>query len=446
MRPVNIAQSTIVVGMGKTGLSCVRYLLAQGESVIAVDNRESPPMLAELRRLLPAEAIVTGAFDADLFLHGKQLVVSPGVSLQTAEISAALRQGVPVLGDIELFARAAPAPVVAITGSNGKSTVTALLTTIAEAAGRHVKMGGNYGTPALDLLADAETDLYVLELSSFQLETTDSLNAAAAVVLNFSPDHLDRYAGPAEYLAAKLRIYQGDGVMVINRQAGFADRLATAGRQQIGFSLTEPLENDYGVRLRDGQSWLVHGDQWLMPAADVRLSGRHNLANVLAAFALAGALGIDHEAMCTAARGFAGLPHRMQWVADIQGVTFYNDSKGTNVGATLAALEGLTQPVVLIAGGLAKGGDFSPLRDVLRDRGRALVLIGRDAELIATQLDGAIAIYRADSMRQAVCRAHQLAQAGDIVLLSPACASFDMFSGYEQRGEVYMQAVRELTS
>jgi UDP-N-acetylmuramoylalanine--D-glutamate ligase len=445
----------LVVGMGKTGLSCVRFLQAQGLDVLACDNRDQPPLLAEVQQLLPAAAIQTGAFDAELFSGCRQLVVSPGVPLQENAIQAALQHGVEVIGDIELFARHARAPVIAITGSNGKSTVTALVGELLQQLGCDVRVGGNYGTPALDLLAGPAADAYVLELSSFQLETTFSLQAAASVILNVSPDHMDRYADVTAYLAAKQRIWAGDGVVVVNRdEPGLLSGLA-ADRRQVGFTLAEPVADDYGLRRHDGQDWLAQGEQLLLPVSALRLVGRHNYANALAALALVEALLAKLPAfdvvevrprLLQALSQFHGLPHRMEWLATANGVNWYNDSKGTNVGATLAALQGLEGPVVLIAGGLGKDADFTPLSAVLAAKGRAVVLIGRDAALIESSLNGVVPCLHAVDMEQAVALAATQAQPGDVVLLSPACASFDMFDGYEHRGRVFADTVRRALS
>ena len=444
--PATVKQTTVIVGMGMTGLSCARFLAARGESLVIMDNRTAPPMETEVRRLLPPAAVLTGAYDEDLLCHCRQIIISPGVSQHTAQIAAARKAGVPVFGDIELFARHARAPVIAITGSNGKSTVTALVTAMAQAAGRDVRTGANIGTPALDLLGGPEPDFYILELSSFQLETTTSLDAAAATLLNVSPDHMDRYTSEADYLAAKLRVYQGSGVIVVNRDAQMPGRHVTRGRRVTGFTLARPADGDFGLLEHDGRDWLAHGEHVLMPVADIALTGRHNIANALAALALGDAVGLPEQAMCRALRDFKGLPHRMQRVAEHHGVRYYNDSKGTNVGATLAALQGLDGKVVLIAGGLSKDGDFTPWRGPLADRGRAVVLIGRDAALIAAQLRGAVPVEYANDMAAAVQTASRLAQPGETVLLSPGCASFDMFSGYEQRGEAFIRAVTELGS
>ncbi|MFL6651437.1 MAG: UDP-N-acetylmuramoyl-L-alanine--D-glutamate ligase, partial [Sulfurifustaceae bacterium] len=306
-------------------------------------------------------------------------------------------------------------------------------------------VGGNIGVPALSLLGEREPDVYVLELSSFQLETTASLNARAATVLNLTPDHMDRYATLDEYAEAKARIFRGDGLMVLNADDDRVRAMGVPGRRQVYFSLGMPAAPaDYGVRLFGGELWLVRGDLDLLAARDVPLPGRHNLANVLAALALADAMILARDAEVKAVRAFKGLPHRTELVADHNGVRWINDSKGTNVGATVAALNGMDAPVVLVAGGDGKGADFAELKDVCAARARAVVLIGRDGPRIEAALQGVVPVEYAADMRAAVRAAQTLAQPGDIVLLSPACASFDMFRNYEHRGDVFRAAVKEL--
>jgi UDP-N-acetylmuramoylalanine--D-glutamate ligase len=446
--------NTLIVGLGKTGLSCARFLAAQGVPLAVTDSRAQPPGLVELQQNLPDIAVFVGGFDPAAFAAAQQLVVSPGVSLREPLIAEAMLRGTPVLGDIELFARHAKAPVVAITGSNGKSTVTTLVAEMAKSAGRKVRVGGNLGTPALDLLDDTEPNLYVLELSSFQLEATSSLNAAAAVVLNISADHMDRYQDIPEYIAAKERVYHGTGVMVLNADDAAVMSMAQPDRNTVSFGLglnpnglgSELKINDFSVIGPAGQAWLAHGGQPLMAMSEVRIKGLHNIANSLAALALGNAVGLPMDAMLNTLRDFPGLPHRSQWVAERGGVAWYNDSKGTNVGATLAALQGMPGKVVLIAGGLGKDADFTPLRQVALEKARAIVLIGRDAPLIEAALNGAVPVAHAATLQDAVMQAQGLARPGDVVLLSPACASFDMFSGYEERGQVFTDAVLGLAT
>jgi UDP-N-acetylmuramoylalanine--D-glutamate ligase len=443
----NETQRALVVGLGLTGLSCVRYLLGCGYKVSVVDSREQPPMLAALPESDDLVACHTGGWDPALFRNPGLLVVSPGVSRREPVIARAIAEGATVVGDIELFARAAKAPIVAVTGANGKSTVTALLGVMCREAGLDVRVGGNIGVPALSLLDEAAPPFYVLELSSFQLESTYSLNAYAATVLNISRDHMDRYASLASYAAAKARIFRGDGIMVLNADDASVMTMARPDRRVVRFGFdTPPTADDFGLVNKPDGTWLGKGGQAWVAAASVRLQGRHNLTNALAAMALADVLGVTPEAMQRALSDFAGLPHRCQVVAHHADVLWVDDSKATNVGATLTALTGQTRPVVLIAGGEGKGADFSVWRQALVSRVRALVLIGRDAPSIERALGQVVPVVHAGDMQQAVARAHELARAGDTVLLSPGCASFDMFRNYEHRGEVFTSAVQALVS
>ncbi len=437
----------LVVGLGLTGFSCVRYLTARGYDVTVADTRATPPKLDELAREFPRVNAHTGGLPAALFDEPGLLVVSPGVSIKEAPIARAIERGAQAVGDIELFAREATAPVIAVTGANGKSTVTALTGEMCRRAGLETAVGGNIGVPALSLLADREPDVYVLELSSFQLETTHSLNARAAAVLNVTADHMDRYRDFDEYAQAKARIFRGNGAMVLNADDPVVTRMRQSGRRTVYFGLERPAgAQDYGLDEIEGAAWLVRGRQPLMPAHEVPLAGRHNLANTLAAMALAEAAGVAPEAACAAVREFKGLRHRTELVAERDGVRWYDDSKGTNVGATVAALNGMTSPVVLIAGGDGKGQDFSGLKTAAAEHARAVVLIGRDAPLIEVALGGVVAIHHARDMQDAVAIASKLVQPGDVVLLSPACASFDMFRNYEHRAEVFCKAVREVVA
>ncbi len=449
MQPLNNTQRTVIVGLGKTGLSVARFLGARGVAFAVTDSRAEPPGLARLKQEFPGAPLMLGGFDAQALQHAARIIVSPGVTLREPALAAARARGVEIIGDIELFAQTARAPVAAITGSNGKSTVTTLLGEMARHAGRDARVGGNLGTPALDLLEASEPDLYVLELSSFQLETTYSLNAAAATVLNLTPDHMDRYRDLAEYAAAKQRVYRGAGVLIINRDDPIVAAMAERQRTCVGFTLHEPKEGDFGVRSVRGEPWLAHGAENFLRAGALRIKGNHNIANALAALALGAAVGLPLRAMLEALTQFKGLPHRSEWVAEQDGVAWYNDSKGTNVGATLAALSGLgatlgAGKIVLIVGGDGKNADFSILRAAVQKYARAVVLIGRDAPMLARALRNTVPMISAADMKDAVRKSRAGAQAGDAVLLSPACASFDMFSGYEERGRVFSAAVLEL--
>ena len=444
---------TLVVGLGQTGLSCARFLEQHDVPFAVTDSREQPPGVDALRAELSSVEVVLGGFDEKQFGWAKRLVVSPGISLSEPLIVDAQRRGVEIIGDIELFAHVAQAPIVAITGSNGKSTVTALLGEMAKTAGWDVRVGGNIGTPALELLTENEPDLYVLELSGFQMDTTHSLHAAAVVVLNISPDHMDRYSDLAHYVASKKRIYSDaglsqQGVAVFNRDDPQVVEMLADGvpQQKISFGLDAPEPSQFGRISQDSELWLACGTQALIPAAQVKMAGRHAQSNVLAALALGKAVGLPMEAMLATLKTFAGLPHRTQFVAKIDEVRWINDSKGTNVGATLAAVQGLTGPLILIAGGQGKGADFSPLASAVKDKVRSIILLGEDAALIEKALADAAPVLRVSSMEEAVAQAQSLAQPGDTVLLSPACASFDMFSGFVERGEAFMTAVHHLSS
>jgi UDP-N-acetylmuramoylalanine--D-glutamate ligase len=432
----------IVVGLGKTGLSCVRYLVQQGFKVVAVDSRMSPPGLEELRQNFPEVQGHLGGFNAEILSQADELILSPGVSKREPAIAECLERGIKVIGDIELFARAARAPIVAITGSNGKSTVTSLVGLMAEVAGKKVKVGGNLGVPALDLL-DPKAELYVLELSSFQLETTFSLKPAASVVLNVSADHMDRYRDLNEYKLTKQRIYLGCGVAVINRDEPSSYSNVLLPQKIIKFGVGAPDKNDFGVV--DG--YLVCGNKKLLSIDELKIKGLHNVANALAALALGSAINLPLAVMLQALRDFPGLQHRCQWVANIDNVDWYNDSKGTNVGATKSAIEGLGAnnrgKIVLILGGIGKDADFTELRDVVAKYVRAVVLIGKDAKLIEQFLGKENKVLFAASMAEAVAICARKVKSGDAVLLSPACASFDMFNNFEHRGEIFMQEVRK---
>jgi len=437
---------TVVIGLGRTGLSAACHLREAGHDVLVMDSRAEPPARAELERTAPDVEVHAGGFEVALLRDATELVVSPGVSLNVSIVQAARARGIPVLGDIELFARAACAPVIGVTGSNGKSTVTTLVARMLEAGGARVQAGGNLGVPALDLLRAPVPDWYVLELSSFQLERTQSLRTRAAVVLNVSADHLDRHADMDEYAAAKGGIYRNCDVAVVNADDAVAARLAAGNQRRIEFTLGSPPADGFGLIESASAAQLARGDEPLMPASDLRLAGRHNVANALAALALCAAAGVPLAGTLDALRSFTGLPHRMQLVAESRGVRWIDDSKGTNVGATVAAVRGLEGSFVLIAGGLGKGADFTPLAAALHRRARAVVLIGADAPSIAAALEGRCRIERATSMEDAVRRAAALAEPGDAVLLSPACASQDMFVDYADRGDQFARAARRHTA
>ena len=436
--------NTVVVGLGKTGFACARYLAAQGISFAVTDNRDEPPMLNEMQAVLPDIPLYLGGFNEPLLMSADHLLLSPGVSLQEDALVKAIDSGVEVYGDIELFCRNISAPVIAITGSNGKSTVTTLVTEMARAADFNVVEGGNLGTPALDLIGDNEPDVYVLELSSFQLETVSSLNAIASVVLNVSPDHMDRYEGLTEYKIAKERIYDGNGTIIINLDDPAVASMTRNQRTCVGFTLFDPLPCDYGVRDYDGERWIVKGDDKLIPVNDLHIKGEHNIANAMAAMALAETLNCPRAAMLSVLRSFPGLEHRCQWIAEHADVKWFNDSKGTNVGASCAAIKGLAadENIVLIAGGDGKGADFSELEDVAEGRLKAAIVLGKDGPEIGKVLLNVAPVHSVDSMEMAVETAARIVRPGDIVLLSPACASLDMFENYQARGDAFVAAVK----
>ncbi len=449
--------ASVVVGLGKTGASCLRYLAKRGIAVSATDTRRSPPGLAELGDLAKKLDIRLGGFDLSLLDGASQVLMSPGLSLEEPIASQARARGIEVLGDIELFARAVQAPVIGITGTNGKSTVTSLVARMAAAAGRRVLAGGNLGNPALDLLEQPTPDLYVLELSSFQLETTTSLELLAAVVLNVTADHLDRYASVSAYARAKARIFAKASTVVLNaddpRVAAMRAGLTGVAAQRGAALRDPPRILTFSTQRPDSDFALLHiGDRIHLarrgePVLDIsrmKITGLHNAANALAALALGEAAGLKLSAMLEALETFPGLEHRSAWVADLAGVRYIDDSKGTNVGATLAAVSGLSGPLILIAGGQGKGQDFSPLAAAVRGKVRHAVLIGKDAAVVESALRGVCTTERAATMDAAVSAAAAVARPGDTVLLSPACASFDMFRDYAQRGDVFAAAVRAL--
>jgi UDP-N-acetylmuramoylalanine--D-glutamate ligase len=455
-------KKVLVLGLGDTGWSMTRWLARQGAHVCIADSRESPPHAQQLARELPQVRLRTGVFQHEDFEWADMIAVSPGIDPRSGELAAALKRGTPVVGDVELFARAlrereAKTRVIAITGSNGKSTVTAMCGDMCASAGLDTVVAGNIGLPVLDVMTqidDGESnksgrrmpDAFVLELSSFQLETTSSLEPDAATMLNLSEDHMDRYDSFADYGAAKARIFAGSGVQVLNRDDEHSMAMARPDRARVTFGLSAPQsEREWGVSSLRGVQSLARGADILMPVADLPLAGMHNAANALAAGALCNAIGVPDDALARALRSFKGLPHRVEKIGHINGIDFFDDSKGTNVGATAAALNGMRQPVVLIAGGDGKGQDFSPLAAAVAARARAVVLIGRDAPQIARALESAnVTLLRAADMTMAVAAAYGAARAGDAVLLSPACASYDMFRNYIHRAETFVDAVRQL--
>jgi len=459
-KPTDLAgRHVLILGLGDTGLSVAHWVTQAGGRIRVADTRATPPCAAALAEAVPQADLRCGAFDRSLLDAVDLLCLSPGLSLAEPVVQAALERGLPVVGDIELFAwqlRAAPgARVIAVTGTNGKTTVTALVGHLLRCAGVDCEVAGNIGPAVLAALlartrAGSAPALWVLELSSYQLETTWSLEPDVATLLNLSEDHLDRYASLDEYASAKARVFQGQGVQVLNRDDARSAALAATGRRQLTFGLDAPGGSaDFGLRDMEGATWIVQGTTDLLPVTALRIHGRHNVANALAAAALVHAAGVGREAIIAGLRSFEGLPHRLARVALRRGVAWYDDSKGTNVGATVAALRGLPADgrVVLIAGGDGKGQDFSPLVAAVAARAREVLLIGRDAARIAAALaPSGVAVERCATLEDAVLRAAALATPGDAVLLSPACASFDMFRDYRERGDVFARSVRALAA
>jgi len=439
-----------------------RWLARHGADVRVADSREAPPHGRALEDELSQVDLITGAFREQDLAAAEMIAISPGIDRRQPPIAEAIGRGVPVVGDIELFAQALdslnaqrstlnPPKILAITGTNGKSTVTAMAGDMCRAAGLATVVAGNIGPPALDALAAAANesalpDVFVLELSSFQLETTSSLRSDAAAMLNLCEDHMDRYASLADYAAAKARVFAGGGVQVLNRDDHWSQGMARPGRRVVTFGLGAPHgDTEWGIRMAHGKNALAQGASGLLALDELPVTGLHNAANALAALALARAIDLPEMPLVTALRAFTGLPHRVQKVGEISGTAFFDDSKGTNVGATAAALCGMSQPVVLIAGGDGKGQDFAPLAGPVSARARAVVLIGRDAGAISAALAGCgVPLTRARSMEEAVAAAFGASRPGDAVLLSPACASYDMFRNYVHRAEAFVAAVKEL--
>ena len=438
----------VVAGLGISGVSAVNFLHEKGYRVAVTDSRAVPPGHDQT----PADVQTSfGQFDQDLLLSAEEIIISPGLDPKLPEIQAAIAKGIPVISEIQVLRRATDKPIVAITGSNAKSTVTTLIGLMAENAGKKVAVGGNLGRPALDLTKD-DPELYILELSSFQLETTSNLNAEVAVVLNLSEDHLDRHGDMMGYHTAKHRIFQGVKKVVHNRDVSLTRPLVPDATPMQSFGLNAPDMNQYGVlRETDGTMWLARGRERLLKSSDMYMQGTHNVANALACLALGEAIDLPLESMLETLKTFKGLEHRCEFVKDVNGVRYYNDSKGTNIGATLAALDGLGAAievqqgkVAIILGGQGKGQDFTALRESLSKFAKVAVLIGEDRPVIEKAIEGTTTLLHAESLAEAVALCQQNTQPNDVVLLSPACASFDMFSGYPQRGHQFVALVNEL--
>ena len=444
-------KSVLVLGLGETGLSMLRHLKSKGAQLSAADTRENPAGLTEAKKYLNESHIICGPFKDELFVGIDLIAISPGVSLRDPVIAKAVASGIPVVGDIELFAWTLPEQdrprVLAITGSNGKTTVTSMVEHLCKSAGKMVVAAGNISPAVLDVIKENEQpDIWALELSSFQLESTSTLNADAATVLNVSEDHMDRYDSLDEYAKFKARILNGAKVQVLNRDDQRSLAMSHSGSTKATFGLSAPDNaQDFGLLQQEGTNWLAQGMHALLKVEELKVNGLHNAANALAALALCRAIDIPMDALLDGLRSYEGLPHRVTLISEINGVAYYDDSKGTNVGATVAALAGLGQKAVLIAGGEGKGQDFAPLKSAVQMSARGVVLIGRDADLIEAALqDCGVPVIHGEDMVGAVTKAAELAHSGDAVLLSPACASFDMFRNYKHRAESFIAAVRGL--
>lgn len=432
----------VVVGLGATGYSVVRYLHSQGIGVSVVDSREQPLLAKQLEDDYPTIVSFYGGLDCEAVTAADLLVVSPGLSLREPALQRAKYNGATIIGDIELFLQLNTAPLIAITGSNGKSTVTSLVGEMCVRSGLKALVAGNIGKPVLDALTDQEPyDVAILELSSFQLETTRGVPADSAAILNISEDHMDRYDSMGDYVLAKARILRGATRAVLPRHDERLEQITNIN-DVLTFGLDEPLNgSDFGViRERSGR-WLMKGNHRLMKLRDVQLTGLHNVSNVLSAFALVDFLNLPQDDVVEAVRLYNGLPHRMQTVVIKDGVTWVNDSKATNIGATKTALQSIEGNHIWLAGGEGKGADFEDLKEAISPSMRFAIVFGADADDIERSIADLVTVRRVDSMRRAVELAHEHAVNGDVVLLSPACASFDMFQDFEHRGQYFVDSV-----
>ena len=452
LQPYNSDQTLVsqysaaaVIGLGATGYSVVRYLRARGLDVVVLDSRSNPPLAQQLSDNYPEIESHFGEFDYAHIAQMSLVVASPGVALTEPVLREAKYEGARIVGDIELFLEENQSPVIAVTGSNGKSTVVTLVGQMCKYSGLHTLVAGNIGLPALDALTDQKSfDVAVLELSSFQLETTYQVPAESAAILNVSADHMDRYDSMGDYVLAKARILRGAKRVVLPKHDEQLKQISNVS-DVLHFDLDEPSkESDFGVKRQSNYRWLMHGDERLIKLSDIPLIGLHNVKNVLSAFALVSFLKLPLSSLVEAVKAFKGLSHRMQTVALEGNVAWVNDSKATNIGATSTALKNLEKDVVWIAGGQGKGADFSELRDAVTSNVKQLILIGEDADQIESALDNLLPINKVQSMDEAVLLAHQLASDNSIVLLSPACASFDMYRGFEHRGQVFTSSVEKL--
>ncbi len=434
----------LIVGLGRTGLSVARHLHAQRIPFAVTDGSAAPGGLDALKECAPDAPLFLGSLTPAALEGVVEVIASPGIALRSPLLSEAQARGLPIIGDVELFARATQTPVVAITGTNGKSTVTTLVALMAQAAGLRAFAGGNLGRPALDLLQETPADLFVLELSSFQLETTQSLGTRTATVLNVTSDHMDRYDSMLDYAQAKARVFDRCAVAVVNHDDPLVAAMPRHGQRVLSFSVQADATADYTIAPANNDVWLCRHSERLLPMSELQITGLHNAANALASLAMCEALNLERAACLQALREFPGLPHRAEWIADVNGVRYIEDSKGTNVGATLAAVNGMPGPLIVIAGGQGKGQDFAPLAAAFRNKVKHVVLLGQDAAQIEVVLKDVCSTQQVSSMEQAVKAAAQAAHSGDTVLLSPACASLDMFRDYAHRGAVFAAAVKEL--
>lgn len=440
----------LVAGLGKTGHSIARYLKRHQQAFAVFDTRTAPTGLDEFHTEFPDIEVFLGEVPAELINKVTAVITSPGVDLTQASMQQIKAAGITIYGDIECFAREVHAPIIAITGTNGKSTVTTLVGEMAKAAGISVAVAGNIGTPVLDLLDNqTQYDLWVLELSSFQLDLTTSLAPLAATILNITPDHLDRHHTFNAYVQAKQCIYDQAQYVLYNREDQLTHPRHTLSNATVtSFGLDKPAQQQWGLQTINQTTYLAYGEQRLIAVDELKIKGRHNWANALAACALAHAAKIPFENMLEVLRSFTGLPHRCQWVRTLDSVDWINDSKGTNVGATISAISGIggaiDGKIVLIAGGQGKGADFRELRVTMQTHVRALVLIGEDANKFQDALHDVVTITHAKTFDEAINQARSAAKPGDVVLLSPACASFDMFRDFNQRGEIFQATVAAL--
>jgi len=440
-------QPIVILGLGETGLSCARFLFRSKIPFSVVDSRENPPQLSHFKAEFPDIPVYTGGFPKAVLGECRTLLLSPGIAKDNPLLLQSISKNCEIIGDIELLARLTTLAIVGITGSNGKSTVTRLVGEMVKQAGLKVGIGGNLGPPALDLL-EANPEILVLELSSFQLETTYSLKPFVSTILNISADHLDRHKTLDNYVNAKLRIYNQAKHIVFNREETSLVSRLPPGIPSISFGLSTPQNGEYGIIHAKGESWLAKGNMALLKSTDLKLLGQHNLMNALSALAIGETLNLSKEVMIETLKSFQGLPHRCEWVRTLREVVWVNDSKGTNVGATLAALWGLGRSIagkwILIAGGIGKNADFSPLIEPLSQYCRSVILLGEAKKELHDTFKAHIPCVFVNSMEEAVLEANILAHPEDGVLLSPACSSLDMFRNFEERGEVFKACVQHL--